>query len=246
MLTTRIFHPSLSAGKVYARAYQTATALQWVGGLEELTIKIEEDVKKQTDYSQAGGGTRAQVNRIKAVTMGMKMQDWNPVNMARAVFGLTSAVVAGTATNEPIVAYKGGLIRLAHINPSAVIIKKGAAVVTPTGNYEVVPEGILIPDAPSTLVDADALTVDYAHSGYDVIEALTTTAPTLQLVYAGVNEAMDGVSKTLDFFRVKMGAAKNIGLIDTDFGLLELEGEVLVDPSRTGAGISRFFREQMA
>lgn len=246
MQTTRIFHPSMSAGKVYARAFQTATALQWVGGLEELTIKIEEDVKKQNDFSQGGGGTRAQVNRIKSVTMGMKMQDWNPVNMARAVFGLTNTVVAGTTTNEPVVAYKGGLIRLAHINPSAVVVKKNAVVVLPSGNYEVVPEGLLIPDTTSTLLDADALTVDYAHSGYDVIEALTTTAPTLQLVYAGVNEAMDGVSKTLDFFRVKMGAAKTIGLIDADFGLLELEGEVLVDPTKTGMGISRFFREQMA
>lgn len=246
MLSTRIFHPSLNAGKVYARLYGSAAALQWIGGISELTLKIEEDVKKQTDFSQAGGGTRAQVRRIKSVGMSMKMQDWNPVNMARAVFGLTSSVIAGTTTDEPVVAYKGGLIRLAHINPTTVVIKKGAAVVTPTGNYEVVPEGILIPDAPSTLIDADALTVTYAHSGYDVIEALTTAAPTLQYVYAGVNEAMEGVSKTLDLFRVQMGAAKSVGLIDSDFGLLEIEGEVLVDPAKSGAGISRFFREQMA
>ena len=246
MLTSRIFRPVMNAGVVYARAVGSASALQSIGGLEELTLNIEEDIKKQADYSRGGGGNRAQVSRIKAVGMKAKLQDVNAVNLARAVFGSTSAIAAATVTGEAVTAYQGGLIRLAHLSPTTVVLKKAAVTIDAAGNYEVRPEGIFVFDDATDIVDADALTVDYAHSGYDLIQALTTAAPILEMSYAGVNEAMEGASSVVDLFRVQMGATKGLGLIDQDFGTLDVEGEVLLDPTQTGAGLSRFFRVQMA
>lgn len=245
MLTTRIFRPTLNAGQVYARVFGAAAALQTIGGLSELTLGIEEDVMKQQDFNRAGGGTRAQVNRIKAVTMKAKLQDLNPVNLARAVFGSTSAVVSGTETDEDVIAYRGGLIRLAHLNPNTVVLKNGATTVAPAGNFEVRPEGLFVYDDAAGIADGDDLTVSYSHSGYDVIEALTQAAPTLEMLYAGVNEAGSGDTSTVELFRVRTGALKNWGLINNDFSELEVEGEVLVDPTKTGAGLSRFFRVRM-
>lgn len=246
MLTSRIFRPVLNAGVVYARAVGSAAALQSIGGLEELTLSIEEDIKKQADYSRGGGGNRAQVSRIKSVSMKAKLQDVNAVNLARAVFGATSEVAAATVTGEAVIAYEGGLIRLAHIQPSAVVVKKAAVTIVAAGNYEVRPEGIFIFDGAPDIINADALTVDYAHSGYDLIQALTNAAPILEMSYAGVNEAMEGAPSVVDLFRVQMGATKGLGLIDKDFGTLDVEGEVMLDPTKTGAGLSRFFRVQMA
>lgn len=245
MLTTRIFRPTLNAGQVYARVHGAAAALQTIGGLSELTLGIEEDVKKQQDFNRAGGGTRAQVNRIKAVTMKAKLQDLNPVNLARAVFGSAAAVAEDTVVDETVKAYKGGLIRLNHLNPTTVTIKKGVAPVAAAGNYEVRPEGIFVFDAAAGIADDDELKISYAHSGYDVIEALTQAAPTLEMLYAGVNEAGSGDASTVELFRVRTGALKNWGLINDDFSELEIEGEVLVDPTKTGAGLSRFFRVRM-
>ncbi|MBH2010290.1 MAG: hypothetical protein I8H71_11365 [Xanthomonadaceae bacterium] len=244
-LTSRIFRPVLNSGQVYARAVGSAAPLQSIGGIEELKLDIKEDTKKQVDYSRAGGGTRAQVKRIDSVTMSAKLQDVNAVNLARAVFGITTAIAAATVVDEAVVGYKGGLIRLAHIKPSAVVLKKATVTVTPAGNYEVRPEGLFVFDEASGIGDGDALTVDYAHSGYDVIEALTTAAPILEMSYAGVNEADSGNPSLVDLFRVQLGAAKSVGLIDKDFGTLDIEGEVLVDPTKTGIGTSRFFRVQM-
>lgn len=143
-------------------------------------------------------------------------------------------------------AYEGGLIRLAHLKPTTVVVKKAAVTIAAAGNYEVRPEGIFILEGAPDIIDADALTVDYAHSGYDLIQALTNAAPILEMAYAGVNEAMEGASSVVDLFRVQMGATKGLGLIDKDFGTLDVEGEVLLDPTKTGAGLSKFFRVQMA
>lgn len=244
--TTRIFRPMMNAGQVYARAYGSAMALQSIGGVSELSLKINEDVKKQQDFSRAGGGTRATVHRINSVMMAAKLQDLNPVNLARACFGLTSAVLAGTTTAEAVTAYKGGLIRLEGLNPTSVIVHVGAAVVPMESNYVVLPEGIMVLDNAAVITDGEALTVDYAHSGYDVIEALTTSAPTLQMVFAGINEAMNEDACIVDLFRVQTGAMKSLGLINKDFTELEIEGDVLLDPTITGAGNSRFFKVRIA
>lgn len=242
MLTTRIFRPTLNAGQVYARLAGSAAKLQSVGGVAELVLNIEEDIKRQKDYSRGGGGNRAQVNRIEAIGMTAKLQDLNPVNLARVVFGDTATVVASTVTGEAVTAYKGGLIPLAHLNPSSVVLKNGAATIAATANYEVRPEGLFVFDTSPAITDAMPLTVDYAHSGYDLIEALTRAAPTLEMMYAGVNEAMDGATSTVELYRVRTGALKSWGLINDDFAELDIEGEVLLDPTKIGAGISRFFR----
>lgn len=245
MLTTRIFRPTLNAGQIYARAYGAAVALQNIGGLSELQLGIEEDIKKQADYSRAGGGTRAQVNRIKAVTMKLKMQDLNPVNLARGIFGNTEAVASATVVDEVVKIYKGGLIRLNNLNPTQVSVKKGNTTIEPA-NYEVRPEGLFVFDDAQGATNGDDWKVTYTHSGYDVIEALTQTAPTLEMLFAGVNEAGSGDTSTVDLFRVRTGALKNWGLINNDFAELEIEGEVLLDPIKVGAGLSKFFKVRMA
>lgn len=245
MLTQRIFRPTLSAGVVYARLAGASGQLQSIGGIAELVLNVEEDVKKQKDFSRGGGGNRAQVNRIDSVKMSAKLQDLNPVNLARVVFGNTAAVVASTVVGEAVTAHEGGLIKLAHLNPTAVVLKKAAVTIAAAGNYEVRPEGLFVLEGAADIADNDALTVDYAYAGYDVIEALTQAAPTLELLFAGVNEALDGASSTVELFRVKTGALKSWNLINEDFAELDIEGEVLLDPTKAGAGISKFFRVRM-
>lgn len=248
MLSTQIYRPTMNSGVVYARLAGSSAPMQSIGGIESLELAVEEDTKKQTDYSVGGGGTRAQVKRVTAVTMKATLQDLNPLNLARAVFGETSAVVGATITGEAHTAYKGGLIALAHLSPASVTLKTtggSPTTIAASGNYEVRPEGIFVLDNAADITNGQSITVDYTHSGYDLIQALTQSAPILEMRYAGINEAMSGAACVVDLFRVQMGATKGLGLINADFATLEVEGEVLVDPTKTGAGISRFFRTQM-
>lgn len=249
MLSTQIFRPTMNSGKVYARLVGSAAPMQEIGGVEQLELAIKESIKKQTDYNRAGGGTRSQVSRVEEVTMKAVLQDINPVNLARAVFGNTSAVPVGTITDEAHVAYKGGLIALMHLNPTAVTLTTGGGsptAIAAAGNYEVRPEGIYVFDTATAITDGMAVLVDYTHGAYDLVQAMVTTAPVVEMRYAGVNEAMSGDNSVVDLFRVKLGATKKVGLIDSkDFATLDIEGEVMKDPTKTGAGTSAFFKVQM-
>lgn len=249
MLTTQIFRPTMNAGKVYARLLGSAEPLQDIGGIESLELSIKDSIKKQTDYAHAGGGTRAQVNRIDEVTMKATLQDINPLNLARAVFGSAASMPGGAVTDEAHVAYKGGLIALSHLNPTSVTLTTASGsptTIAAAGNYEVRPEGIFVFDTATDITNGMAVLVDYTHGAYDLVQAITTAAPILEMRYAGVNEAMSGSNSVVDLFRVQLGAAKKVGLVDSkDFSTLDIEGEVLKDPTKTGAGVSAFFRVQM-
>lgn len=245
MDSSKIFKPTLNSGVLYARVRGVLEGFVSVGGVEELTLSISEDIKKQSDYSRPGGGTRATVSRISSVEMTAKLQDLNAVNIARAVFGNTSEVVSGTVTGEAHVGYLGGLLTLAKPSPTSVVLKKGGTTIAST-NYEVRPEGIYILPAAAGITNGDALTVDYAHSGYDVVEALTTVAPELEMRFGGLNEASNGSPVVVDLFRVKLGATAGFGLVQSDFATLDVKGEVLLDPTKTGVGKSQFFSIKLA
>lgn len=247
----QIYKPSMTVGQVYAKIFGSTALPLPIGNVLELGIEHDEDVKKQDDMTALGGGTHAEVRRIKEAKVTMKLADLNVVNMSRAIFGLASEKAAGEITGEAHVATLGGLVRLAHIQPTAVTLKKGATLQTATevvalGNYEVRPEGVFIYADAAGVTDADLLWVDYTHGAYAVIEAMTTKAVELQLTFGGLNEADGGKPVVVDIFRASQGITKKLALINKDFGALDVEGSILLDPTKTGVGISRYYKVSMA
>jgi hypothetical protein len=267
MLSTRVFRPTMMAGVVYAREVGSAQPLQPIGGVEELTLAIDEAKITQANFESSGGGNRAAVFRINEMTLAAKLQDLNPINYARTLRGIHTEVAASTVTDELGTALPGGLVRTAHINPTTVVVRNAtsSAVIAAADNYEVRPEGIWFYDdsaalaaalaawetANPTLDPADwpglGIEMDYAFNGYDVIEALTRSAPIMEFMFAGVNEAGEDAASIVDLWRVQLSATKGLNLISAGaFSTLDIEGEVLRDPTKTGAGISKYMRKRMA
>lgn len=245
--TQKVFKPTLNAGQIYARKLGSSEPMQSIGGIEELVLSIEENNIEQANFQTPGGGNRAKVNRISTVTASIKMQDINALNLSRAVFGSFSEVALGAVTNAAVTIQRGSLITLPHINPSAVVLKDDLnATIASSGNYEVRPEGIFILDDAPAAATPIAGTVSYSYPAHDVVEALTSGSPIIEMRFAGVNEAMSGAASVVDLFRVQVSAASNINLIGEEFLTLDVEGEVLLDPTKTGAGISKYFRQMMA
>lgn len=252
MLSTRVFRPTMMAGIVYAREVGSAQPLQPIGGIEEFTVAIDEAKITQSNTSSSGGGNRAVAFRINEMTLSAKLQDLNPINLARSLRSAATAVAAGTVVDELATAQKGGLTRLAHLQPSTVVVRNASTstVIAAAGNYEVRPEGLFWYDDAAALNAAPAgglpVEVDYAHSGYDVIQALTAAAPILEMSFSGVNEALEDAPSVVDFWRIQLSATKGLNLISAGaFATLDIEGEVLRDPTKTGAGISKYLRKQM-
>jgi len=250
-LIKKTYRPSLQVGQVYARPYGSTAALTEIGNVLELQIEHSENVQKQDDMTKLGGGIHAEVRRVTEVNLSAKLADLNIINLARATLGTVAGIEAGEVADEAHDAALGGLLRLAHIAPTDVKVKKGpaaagAAQVDMAGNYEVRPEGIFVLPAAVDIVDGDKLWVGYSHGEQAVIEALTTKAPELELVFGGLNEADGGSPCVVDVFRVSQSVTKQLALISDKFGALDVSGSVLKDTRKSGVGISQYYRQTVA
>lgn len=301
-MAIQTYRPTLNAGQVYMRVAGSAAPLIAVGNVSALALEITEDEKTLQDFTRPGGGQWAAVSRVTGVNATMTLHDLDPVNLSRAVYGDAAAEAADTVIDEAHTAYEAGLIRLEHIDPSAVTITCGApawvastvralgdflyegthaykcttpgtshASVEPTWptdgsavtdgtavwtdmgafaavadtDYELRPEGIMILED-GGIPDGCPVLIDYTYGAYDVVQALTSGSPTMELSFGGINEANSNSPVVLDIFRLKVSAASNLSMIGDDFAALELSGKVLLDATKTGTGISRYFKVSMA
>lgn len=250
-ILSKTYRPSMNVGQVYAKPFGADTLPVPIGNVLELSLEHSEDVQKQDDMTALGGGVHAETRRVTEVKVKLKLADLNVTNLARAVLGTVTGVASGTATDEPFTAALGGLLRLAHIQPTAVIVKKGpdamsATAVAAAGNYEVRPEGILLLPTATGISAADKLWVSYSYGDYAAIEALTTKSVELAMTFGGLNEADGGKPTVVELFRCSQGVTKALALINKGFGALDVEGSVLIDPTKTGVGISRYYKTSMA
>lgn len=246
-MTDTVYYPYLGSGKIYARVAGAAAGLMEIGNASKLELAVKEDKQKLKDFSKPGGGTYATVSRVSEATLAMTLNDLNKTNVARALFGTESAIVGATVVDEVVTAYKGAIVPLLHPNPTAVTVTTADAVTTYVANtdYEVRAGGIFI-IAAGAIVDAASLKVDYTHAAYDKVEAMTTSSIALELHFEGLNEANSGKPVIVDVWRAQLSPTKALSLLGEKFADLEVEAEVLADTSKTGVGVSQYFRVKMA
>ena len=241
----KVYRPVARVGKFYAAVYGSQ-ALVPIGNVLEATTEQAESVEKQDDMTALGGGTHAELRRITGVTFKAKLADLNIVNLSRALRATVALEDAGTVTDAPYTAKLGALIALPHTGVTGLTVKKGAtagaATAVAAGNYELRPEGLWIQEDAAGVVADDKLWLSYSHADQVVIEALTSATPELYIRFAGMNEVDSGKPSIVDLWRVSQGITKQLSLINKGFTTLDIEGEVLKDPTKTGAGISAYMR----
>lgn len=110
-------------------------------------------------------------------------------------------------------------------------------------DYEVRAEGIMILEA--GIPDGCPVEIAYTHGAYSAVEALTSGSVIYELSFGGLNEANSNSPVVVDIYRLKISAAKALSFIGSDFAALEVTGKVLMDSTKTGSGISKYFRVQM-
>lgn len=241
----KVYRPTARVGKFYAAVYGS-TALVPIGNVLEASTQQTESVEKQDDMTALGGGTHAELRRVTGVMFKAKLADLNIVNLARALRATVVPQDAGSVTNDPYTATLGSLIPLPHSGVSELVVKVGPivgdAVEVAQAGYELKPEGIWLKEDAAGVVNADKLWVSYSYADQVVIEALTATTPELYIRFAGMNEVDSGKPSIVDMWRVSQGLAKQLALINKGFTTLDIEGEVLKDPNKTGVGVSSYMR----
>lgn len=132
-------------------------------------------------------------------------------------------------------------------NASAIYVTytypTNGAVVSMAGNYEVRAAGIFIYDNAVGLADDDQILVDYKFADYAIIEALTSKPKELELIFEGLNEADSGKPVVVNIWRASQGVASSMALLqEKGFLNLKVAGSILQDASKTGEGVSKYYR----
>jgi hypothetical protein len=237
----------MGVGKVHLREVGAQAAMLHIGNVSALDLGVTTDTKEQKDYTAVGGGTVAEVHRISAIELSMTLHDLDKGNISRAFLGTGSSVVAGTVANEPIVAFAGGFIPTAKPIDTTenVIVVNGATTYVLGTDYTVSAGGITIV-AGGAITDGTTLEVTYTTIDHDNVEAITENAKEYELYFEGMNEAKDGRSVNVHIYRTKLSPTDKLSLINDDFASFTVKSKLLRDNSKKGAGISKYFKVQIA
>ncbi len=176
----------------------------------------------------------------------MTLNDINKNNVTRALFGTSSSVTGATVAAEAVTAYIGALVPLAHPNPTAVSVTNAGATVTYVANtdYEVRAGGIYI--IGGSITDALAIKVTYTYATYDKVEAMTSSSLLLELHFEGLNEANSGKPVIVDIYKAQLSPTKALSLLGDKFADLTIDAEILADTSKSGVGVSQYFKVKLA
>ena len=240
----------IGSGNILIREYGAAAPFVEVGNCSALTFSPKEDVKELMDHTTPGGGKRNEVRRVTGVDMGYTFTDFSPENFARGLRAQFSAITAGTVTDENVVGYKGGYTPLAKIATTITSVKNQAGSTTYTAgtDYELRDGQLYIP-SDSTIVDPVAgaanLKVSYANAAQKKVQALVDSNKQYELVFMGLNEANSGKRVRVRAHKVSGGVIQQFALIGDDYGQGEVNGALLYDPTKTGAGVSKYFTVEM-
>ncbi len=113
--------------------------------------------------------------------------------------------------------------------------------------FQTMSAGIYIPEQSAKIAATGTpVKVSYTKSAGDLIQTLVNSGDEYRVFFDGINKARAGKPLSVDMFRVKFSATKDLSLIGDDFASLPLTAELLKDDSRTGTGISQFCTISMA
>ena len=219
-----------------------------IGNCEELTTVAEVDQKILIDSSNSSGGALETIDTVKSVKVAMKVTNMSSANIAIAMRASVTNTAGGPVTDEVHndIAL-GGFIRLARLPDltAPITLKKGATVIPSAGNWTAISAGIWpSPDA-TDLLDGDDITVSYTAWASDMLQALVRSADEYRLIFSGLNAVRSDKPSVITMHRLKFAPA-SLSLITDDFGRLQLDAELLSDPTVQGVGLSKFLAIDMA
>lgn len=231
-------------GKIYARVYQSQSALLDIGNCDTFTLAFATNRTTLPNF-RGGGGNRNVRERVTDVTATIGMYDLTPTNVARVVRGTIHAAPTDAVVDEPLICegIAGELIPFAHLPDTAETITvqtaDDPAVPLAAGtDYQLVPHGIIIKDA--SKFTAAGVTASYTPLPANVVQMLTAGQVELEIFVAGLNDAQSGEPFNIRARRVKFGLITELPVFGTEYLRLQAPAELLADDLVTAEGISKF------
>jgi hypothetical protein len=240
----------LGSGMIHFREYQAPAPFIEAGNCSALNLAPQINTLELANHTQPGGGIQNSVDRVTGVDLSYTFHDFSPENIARALRGGSTSAVAGTASAEAVVAYKGGFTPLAYI-PSAITTVApagGGAAYVEGLDYEVRNGGLYIPSTSAITAPVGAaanLSVTYTYAAQSKVEAMINSAKQYEVLFTGLNEARSGKAVRIRVHKVSGGVLASFAALGEEYGAGEVTGKALLDDRRSGEGISKYFTVEM-
>jgi len=244
----------MGSGKIRIAPYSTSNTYEQrafvdVENASIFEITLQPDEKELMDFTNPAGGTDASVKRIKTVTGKMDLRHFTAANLARAMWGTTTAQTATPITGEA--GYKinaGGFIatkRLIDITVAPVLKKGGTAILSADFTYSA--GGVQIASTITTpaVNSGDAITIDYTPLLSTSAHGLQAVAPLVSIHFEGI-DVNSGKQLAAKIWQAKLGSAQSLSLIGDEFGVLSLPFMALKDSTISAATNSQFCEIQIA
>ncbi|AXV78887.1 MULTISPECIES: hypothetical protein [Ralstonia solanacearum species complex] len=222
-------------GKVLAglRKGGVVKALRWLLDVSALEGSFSVDQKTHKESYSGQAATAAKVSSGRSGKISMTAMQYSPENVALALHGTTTTVAAGSVSGEalPTGLQVGDIIALDHPNVSDLVITDSASQPVDPAKYELAAAfGSIEWKDVAGLVHP--LKAAYKHGASVATSIFTSAQPELFLRYEGINLADEGRPVIAEFYRVSTDPLKKLPLISTDISGMELEGEIMLDPTR--------------
>lgn len=235
----------IGVGTIWLKKRDSAEAARMIGNCSKLSFAISESEKSLRNHMDCGGGEVNTVSRIESVGIQITAHDFSPENLAMALYGTATSTAAGTVTDEAHEVTLGQPIELAYPPNAITSVLEGVTPMVEGTDYDIV-DGEVVPKAGGALIDGDTILITYTRLASATIEALVNHGYEYELEFRGMNEAHGCRTMNVTAYRVKFSPAGGLDLIGDDFGSFEINGKVLRDDTKTGAGVSKYLKAVMA
>lgn len=232
----------IGAGELLLAVKGTGKFLS-VLNLSSLKIEPETDDKTLVNTTTGGGGSLDIYTDVKAVKISLGgISQFSQSNVALLMKGTASTIAGGVVADEPVIANSGFLSKTEKmIDTTKTVTVSKASVAIPASAYQVMAAGIRFLAPADGYADGDTVDVSYTALETMRVAALTETSQEYEALFVGLNKADNGAPVVVHGFRLRLGVG-GLDLISesNDFSKSDLSGQLLVDTSRTGTGISQY------
>lgn len=227
-------------GKLYSAIRNATTGqrgeLTWLGNAGTATLAIAVEKSDKNESFSGARGLYGSLITAKNGTLNLTLDEFTVENLALALHSTNVAVAAGTVTDEEL---PGSLaaddeVQLDQRFVSALALTDSTAVTPVTlvagTHYEVISAAggvIKILDVTGLQQPIKAA---YSHAAADSLAIFAqATPPERWIFFDGIN-TVTGEKVLIDLYRVQFDPVSDFGLINDDWGGLQLTGNLLVDP----------------
>ncbi len=232
----------LGRGKVFFNRLSpagVATGYKMLGEVSKLELSTEDDILEMRDHTVASTPVLKKVVRQRDAKVSLTFHEMDKENLALALMGSVAAFIqtSGSVVAESLTTsvVKGHSYKTLARQISTIVVKKGATTLALGTDYDIADAttGLIhMKETSVTVVDGDAITVDYAKAAI--------AAPGLGRVVGGnatfiegamlfVGDNATGPSADIEIWKCSLSPSGVLGLIQDEFAGVDLEGTILSD-----------------